>query len=186
MGQFYLGFFAAITVETKDVWIDLNGFEIKQRFDFYVRQRWFSNIELSDRAFVSNEGVSSLKFQEGDKMFFTPDGKEAGNLDNELAGHRHRFGVNGAGKSAARVIISGGTLGLSSHAGIHGNNNAHIVVEDVVVKDFDVAGVQFNGGDYVAVVDTVVGPSHQKDVPSHRLSHAVFLNLYAHRFLPGG
>ena len=36
MGQFYLGFFAAVTIETKDVWLDLNGFSIQQKKDFYV------------------------------------------------------------------------------------------------------------------------------------------------------
>ena len=191
MGQFYLGFFAAVTIETDNVWLDLNGFEIKQRFDFYVRQRWYANIELSDRAFVANEGVFSLKNQEGDKMYFNPDGtarEGAGGLWDGGAGKamRHRFGAKGAGKSANKVIISNGALGLSSHAGIHGNGNTHVVVEDVAVADFDVAGVQFNGGDYVAVVDSTVGPSHQVDVPSHRLSHAIFLSAYAQRFLPGG
>ena len=138
MGQFYLGFFAAVTIETKDVWLDLNGFSIQQKKDFYVRQRWYTNIELSDRAFVANEGVASLKVQEGDKLLASHDGASPG----DLGAKSHTLGAVGAGASASQVIISGGRLGLSSHAGIHGNGNTHIVVEDVTVDKFEVGDIQ--------------------------------------------
>lgn len=182
MGQWYLGFFAAVTIECEDVWLDLNGYSIQQRDDFYLHQRWFSVVELGDRPFVRNEGVASLNFQEGDRLLSSMDGTGPGRLGRGF----HEFGAKGTGSSASRTIISGGTLGLSSHAGIHGNGNTDVVVEDVFVNNFEVAGIQFNGGDNVAIVASTVGPSHQVDVPSHRLSHATFTNLFAHRYMPGG
>ena len=191
MGQFYLGFFAAITVETSNVWIDLNGFAITMRDDFYLRQRWFSIIELADRAFVANEGVASLKVQEGDKLLSHP---SASNPSADGLGPSSRPGASsntfgprgGPLASASKTLISGGTLGQSSHAGIHGNGNRDVVVEDMTVLDFEVAGVQFNGGDNVAVARCTIGPSKTSGVPSHKVSHAVFTSLYAHRYLPGG
>ena len=33
------------------------------REDFYLRQRWYTNVQLGDRAFVSHEGVASLNFE---------------------------------------------------------------------------------------------------------------------------
>jgi hypothetical protein len=44
------------------------------REDFYLRQRWYNNVQLGDRAFISHEGVASLNFEDGDKLLFTPDG----------------------------------------------------------------------------------------------------------------
>ena len=180
--------------ETNDVWLDLNGFSIQQREDFYLRQRFYSNVELGDRAFVSHEGVASLNFEDGDKLMFTPDGKEG------LGGHskyaRHSYGDTGCGEVASRTVISGGTLGLSSHAGVHGNGNTDIVLRDLKVQHFEVAGVQFNGGDNIAVVESTVGPSNSADrkpemlqvpgVLSHRVSNAVYTSLVAQRYLPGG
>ena len=55
-GQYHLGFIAGITVETDDVVIDLNGFEIKQSMAFYYQQRFFSCISLKSVAFPLNQG----------------------------------------------------------------------------------------------------------------------------------
>jgi len=51
-----LGFFAAIIIETNDVTIDLNGFEIKQSHSFYLRQRFYAHIELGSAPFVPRVG----------------------------------------------------------------------------------------------------------------------------------
>ena len=42
-------------------------------------------------------------------------------------------------------MIINGTLGLSSHSGIHGNNNANIVLQHLNVEDFESTGIQLNG-----------------------------------------
>lgn len=43
-------------------------------------------------------------------------------------------------------IICNGTLGRSSHHGIHGNNAVGILVEKVTIKDFEFVGSALNGG----------------------------------------
>ena len=63
MGAYFLGFFAAVTIETADVWLDLNGKTLQQSEIFYKKQRFFNVIELADKVFVEFEGVASLNYQ---------------------------------------------------------------------------------------------------------------------------
>ena len=49
-------------------------------------------------------------------------------------------------KIPKNVCIMNGTLGLSSHHGIHGNKMENVVIHNVVFKDFEVAAVALNGG----------------------------------------
>ena len=63
---------------------------------------------------------------------------------------------------ASNVLIKEGTLGLSSHHGIHGNNNRDIRIENVVVHNFQTHGIQINGFDGVSIVDTEIGPSSER------------------------
>jgi len=48
-------------------------------------------------------------------------------------------------KIAHNIAIKNGTLGRNSHHGIHGNDNSNIAVYDLVVKDWEVAGISLNG-----------------------------------------
>ena len=43
--------------------------------------------------------------------------------------------------------IKNGTLGKSSHHGIHGNNMSNILIENLLIEDFEVAGIALNGGE---------------------------------------
>ena len=63
---YYLGFFEAVTVDA-DVHIDLNDHVLEQSKEFHLLQRFFNAIELGDRRFVQNNGVSSLKYQATDR-----------------------------------------------------------------------------------------------------------------------
>ena len=51
-GAFILGFFAAITIETNNVILDLQGYEIRFSFEFYLQQRWGAIIEIGNNAFL--------------------------------------------------------------------------------------------------------------------------------------
>eukprot|EP00586_Coscinodiscus_wailesii_P016843 CAMPEP_0172505450 /NCGR_PEP_ID=MMETSP1066-20121228/186623_1 /TAXON_ID=671091 /ORGANISM="Coscinodiscus wailesii, Strain CCMP2513" /LENGTH=709 /DNA_ID=CAMNT_0013282057 /DNA_START=35 /DNA_END=2164 /DNA_ORIENTATION=+ len=51
-----LGFFAAITVETNAVVIDLNGYTIEQSVEHALMQRFFSVIELNSTPFIPGQG----------------------------------------------------------------------------------------------------------------------------------
>ena len=45
---------------------------------------------------------------------------------------------------ANNIIIKNGTLGRSSHHGIHGNNNSKILIKNIIIEDFEVAGIALN------------------------------------------
>lgn len=125
-GPFHLGFFAAITVESDNVIIDLNGKTIKQSALHNVEQRFYAHIELASSPFIPNQGP-------GD------------------------FGTTI--KIPKNVCIMNGTLGLSSHHGIHGNKMENVIIHNVVFKDFEVAAIALNGGvncilDKLSVVNT--------------------------------
>jgi len=53
---FGLGFFAAITISTKNVELDLNGHTIEQSKGHALIQRFFAVIELADQPFVHGQG----------------------------------------------------------------------------------------------------------------------------------
>lgn len=48
--------------------------------------------------------------------------------------------------SASDVTIYNGTIGLSSHHGIHGNNNKNVLLKSLTFRDYEVAAVSMNGG----------------------------------------
>jgi hypothetical protein len=47
--------------------------------------------------------------------------------------------------AAHRVVVRNGTLGRSSHHGIHGNDNRDVHVHDLIIRDFEVAAIALNG-----------------------------------------
>ena len=52
-GPFSLGFFAAITIETDNVELDLKQHSIIQHKHFYIQQRFYAHIVIGDSPFVS-------------------------------------------------------------------------------------------------------------------------------------
>lgn len=79
-------------------------------------------------------------------------------------------------RSASYTMIRNGTLGRSSHHGIHGNGAHHVVIQNLIIKDFEVAGMALNGGHHLAFNCLDIGPNWKK-VP-------VLGNYSAARFLP--
>jgi len=63
---------------------------------------------------------------------------------------------------ATDVTIRNGVIGLSAHHGIHGNNNERVVIEDIIVRDFQTHGIQLNGFDDVVLRNTEIGPSVER------------------------
>lgn len=62
-------------------------------------------------------------------------------------------------KSPKYVHIANGTIGLSSHHGIHGNSGSDLALTNLVIRDFEVAGIHLNGFDNYFIEDACVGPS---------------------------
>lgn len=57
----------------------------------------------------------------------------------------HVFSTNETFKKCKNMSIVNGTLGRSSHYGIHGNSVENLLLSDITVTDFQVAGVHLNG-----------------------------------------
>lgn len=55
-----LGFFAALTIESSDIIIDLNGFVLEQHQEHILQQRFFACIELADQPFIPMQGPSNF------------------------------------------------------------------------------------------------------------------------------
>lgn len=156
LGGFFLGFFATIAVVADDVTIDCQGHSIAMSHEFHTRQRFHSIIELGSKPFISGAGppqFSKERFNPSDPTF--PD----------------------------NVVIKNCVLGLSSHHGIHGNNNRGIKVQNVTIRDFEVGGIHLNGAHDVLIENVDIGPS-LKQTFSARLSQAIFLDHLMNTLLP--
>ncbi|KAG7349085.1 hypothetical protein IV203_011682 [Nitzschia inconspicua] len=115
---FGLGFFCAIAIQSNDVELDLNGFTLEQSPEHALMQRFFALIELASAPFIKNVGPA------------------------EFVGEKGHFAA------ATKVVIKGpGTLGRSSHHGIHGNQNSDVTIRKVTFRDFEVAAVSLNNVD---------------------------------------
>lgn len=112
-GGYHLGFFAAITVEGKNIFLDLNGKTLRQSQVFDLQQRFYANIELASTPFVPPQGPANF----GDTI-----------------------------TSADTCLVANGTLGLSSHHGIHGNSMTKVIIQNLNIIEFEVAGIALNGG----------------------------------------
>lgn len=110
-----MGFFAAITVECDGVVLDLNKHSIQQSYSHFFSQRFFSILELANSPFIPSQGPGSLNT------------------------------TTDAFVGATNCLVLNGTLGLSSHSAVHGNDNRNIVLQNLCLKQFEVTGVQLNG-----------------------------------------
>jgi len=63
---------------------------------------------------------------------------------------------------ANNIEIKNGVIGRSSHHGIHANGFENLYVHDVVIKDFEVAGMALNGFVNVKLERIEVGPVYQE------------------------
>lgn len=112
-----LGFFAAVTIESDGVILDLQGHTIRQTYEHYFRQRFFNVVQLASAPFVPGQGPGPV-LADGDDAPYAP---------------------------ARKCLILNGTIGLSSHGGVHGNNNSEVMLQNLRVRDFETTGVQLNG-----------------------------------------
>lgn len=79
--------------------------------------------------------------------------------------------------AAKRVTIKNGTIGLSSHHGIHGNGNEDITISNVSFDGYEVGAVALNGVRGLTVKN--VSATNRKDVPVlGTFSSAMFIKAY--------
>ena len=72
-------------------------------------------------------------------------------------------------------ILGPGTLGRSSHHGIHGNENSNIEIVGIEFRDFEVGAVSLNNADDVLIQGNII-PHNRQNVPVVGMfSAAVFI-----------
>ena len=87
--------------------------------------------------------------------------------------------------AAARVTIKNGTIGLSSHHGIHGNGNEDITITNVTFDGYEVGAVALNGVHGLTVRN--VTATNRKDVPVlGTFSSAQFIKPYVDELARAG
>ena len=60
-------------------------------------------------------------------------------------------------KVPTNVMIKNGTLGKSSHHGIHGNSMSNVTIEDITFENFEVAAEEvLNGGKNICIKDCII------------------------------
>jgi hypothetical protein len=111
-GAYHLGFFAALTIESDNILLDLNGKTLKQSNLHNIQQRFYANIELASAPFIPTQGPAD-------------------------------FGSTIA--IPKNIMIKNGTLGLSSHHGIHGNKMEKVIIQGLTINNFEVAAIALNG-----------------------------------------
>lgn len=72
------------------------------------------------------------------------------------------------------VMIHNGVLGLSSHHGIHGNNPTNINIQNLVIYDYEVAGISINGGNHVNISNVEIRQNYKNILVNGLFSNAIF------------
>jgi len=142
-GGYQLGFFAAITLEAPDIFLDLNGFSLRQSKLFSVQQRFYAHIELASAPFIPAQGPANF----GDTI-----------------------------TSASKSLIANGELGLSVHHGIHGNGMSEIIIQNLIIYEYEVAGIALNGGSNCLVRNVQVNNMSRNNVVLSTYSSARFMH----------
>ena len=128
-GPYHLGFFAAITVETENVIIDLNGFTIKQSDLHKLQQRFYANIELANSPFIPNQGPSA---------FIGVGGYRAANrvlVMNGTSGSTSHHGIHS--NTANNVVLHNLTFNNFEVAGIALNGTTNAVFNNLTIENND-------------------------------------------------
>jgi hypothetical protein len=149
-GPYHLGFFAAITIETNDVILDLNKHIIKQSNLHALEQRFFSVIELANSPFIPKQGPGC-------------------------------FTKSNTYKSANNVLIHNGIIGRSSHHGIHGNNMKNIILNNIDIRHFEVAGIALNGSVNSIISNINIHDSWKKVPVKATYSAAKFVTIFLNK-----
>jgi hypothetical protein len=72
------------------------------------------------------------------------------------------------------VTIKNGVLGLSSHHGIHGNNATNVIIQDLTIYDYEVAGITLNGCQNIRIERVDVRQNYKNILVNGLYSNAIF------------
>lgn len=122
---YHLGFFAAITVETEGVIVDLNQNTLAMSKEFALMQQFYAHIELSDQPFPMNSGPADFgaKLKAARKVWIK-DGKLGYSSHQSIHGNR-----------ATDVLITDVEMRDMTVAGVSMNGSRRVAVIDCEVKE---------------------------------------------------
>eukprot|EP01083_Nonionella_stella_P274962 933744_1 len=80
-------------------------------------------------------------------------------------------------ETVKNIIIQNGVLGLTSHHSILGNSNINIIIQDLKIKEFEVAGIQLNGFMNIKLKNLDIGPSTRRLPVTGFYAHGRFVLL---------
>ena len=121
---YQFGFFAAITVESSNVIIDLNNFTIEQDKMHYINQRFFSLIELNETPFIKNQGPSNFGEISYNNYIYIKNGK---------LGLTSHHGIHGNGNK--NILIEDLDISNFEVAAIALNGSENCVINKVNIHD---------------------------------------------------
>jgi len=76
------------------------------------------------------------------------------------------------------VYIKNGTIGLSSHHGIHGNGMKNVIIENIIFSDYEIGGIALNGGENILVRNIFISNNSIKVPVKATYSHAIFMRSF--------
>ena len=138
---------AGIIIESDNVILDLAGYSIFQTPRFYAVQRFFNLIQLNNFPFILDPKKSCTETSAGKQC------PVVGPIPHVKLPYF---------KEPQFVIIKNGVLGLTSHTGIHGNNNKYVIIDDIQFSDFEVSAMTLNNLDNSIIENVIVHKSLQK------------------------
>lgn len=64
-------------------------------------------------------------------------------------------------KNGKNLVVKNGKLGLSSHSGVHGNNNKNVKLKNLKIENFEVGAIMMNGFENLQIQNVNIGPNSQ-------------------------
>lgn len=72
------------------------------------------------------------------------------------------------------IIIHNGTLGLSSHYGIHGNSMDNVTIRNLTIYNYEVAGISLNGAQNLTIDNVDIRHNYQHILVTALFSNAIY------------
>eukprot|EP01084_Bolivina_argentea_P134567 237340_1 len=123
VGEYQLGFIAAVTIECDNVVFDLNGHTIEQSRVFYLQQRFFSVFVLNNKNFIEGQGP----------VFFGAEMKTVSNviIKNGIIGRSSHHGI--LARQTSNLLVEDVAFNNFDVAGISMSG-----FEDVILRNLDI------------------------------------------------
>lgn len=84
----------------------------------------------------------------------------------------------------SNIVIRNGHLGKNSHHSIHGNDAQNMIIEDLTIENYEVAGISLNTVSNVMIKNVVLN-GNNKNVPvTGNYSAGRFTRLFANKLIP--